>query len=102
MAEFKKGDRLRLTFEGVYEMGADILSLRADDGHIRYFSSQVGHWEVIEPKYEPGAYYRDAMGCIYRLSSTGKRWHYMTISGMVDTHVFDHPSRPLVKLVPEQ
>jgi hypothetical protein len=105
VAEAKPGYRARITktWEGVvrpYEVEG---YLAIEDGPVLYVGpDQTGSVEVeiLEPGYEPLAYYQDALGHVYRWFRSDPSFWRCARTG--NARHMDWPIRPLVKLVPEK
>jgi hypothetical protein len=109
VSEYKVGDRVRITFvhEGTVRRAHNSPEsvIEFTDGRHVFLDGAFGSEptvEVIEPEYEVGSVYMDAMGeTYYRLSSsttTSSSWRSAS-TGVVRRHSWPH--RPLRKLVPE-
>lgn len=103
----QRGDWVRATIEGrvdevIYREG-ELIDLDIDpanDEPICLSNPEVFHFEKIEPEYELGAYYLDALGVVYKrwYSQADDEFGWSQDGFYVDD---DIPVRPLRKLVPE-
>ena len=105
MAEIKIGDRVKVEYEGVvrrFSYGDTVIVVRDEDGKTTV--PLRPYCTLIEPAYEVGAVYQDAVGRLYyRRAGTnpgGRPLPWKCVAGGLNYHD-GHPVRPLVKLVPE-
>jgi len=107
MTEFKKGDRVRLTFTGEYlEETPSVIAVTGADGNPRWFARATVEVELIEPIYVPGEVYQAADGLMWlRLRGPNIVWRPLDTNRFLPRQQdvgHDFPKRPLVKLVPEK
>jgi hypothetical protein len=102
VTEFKKGDRVKVEFEAVDEtpVNASGRYLRLPNGKV-VVSSEGMKITLIEPEYEDGAMYIDAVGDLYAYwpASNGTDFPWVE-PGYATPLAFEMPVRPLRKLVP--
>lgn len=103
MSELKKGDKVRVEFEGtVVNVHSDWpdtwnVLVEAPGGIGTYVRSEhVTLSEPAEPEYETCALYIDAKGKVFARTDTG--WRF--VNGTIRLS-HGYPKRPLRKLVPE-
>jgi hypothetical protein len=101
---YRKGDKVRVTIEGIIYDTSDGLNRGAyihdDNGKMSWIASDTAIVvELIEPNYERGAVYKDALGVAYRFlegtTPEDSKWQRFGRAGEVD---FDRPKRPLEKI----
>lgn len=107
MSEIKRGDRVKVEYEGVagstrHSYDGNFVSVTRD-GDGKVLTVKEDFVTVIEPAYEQDCIYVDGRGDVwYRLGRSSDRgatsWRHCETGG-VRYHSF--PTRPLRKLVPE-
>lgn len=106
MSEFKKGERVRATFEGVIsEESKEFWYFEGDGPGLDFDGLPLAKglgpmFERIEPVYIGGSYYLDARNNLYQFNNgRAPREAWTSFGG--ESWSYDIPVRPLTRLVVE-